>query len=59
MADYEKQIQQAQEALAQAEANIASLIEPWETEFKKTIASNQPTWNTLDPSSAKLEAKRY
>ena len=57
VADYEKQIQQAQEALSQAEANIAILMEPWETDFKKTIASNQPTWNTLDPSSAKARSQ--
>ena len=57
VAGYEKQIQQAQEALAQAEANIAVLMEPWETQFKKTIASNQPTWNTLDPSSAKARSQ--
>ena len=57
VAGYEKQIQQAQEALAQAEADIAVLMEPWETEFKKTIASSQPTWNTLDPSSAKARSQ--
>ena len=55
-ADYEIQIQQAQEALALAEGNIASLMEPWEIEFKKTIVSNQPTWNTLNPSSAKARS---
>ena len=57
VADYEKQIQQAQEALAQAEANIAILMEPWETDFKKTIESNQPTWNTLAPTSAKARSQ--
>jgi mono/diheme cytochrome c family protein len=57
VADYEKQIQQAQEALAQAEANIEILMEPWEIDFKKTIGSNQPTWNTLDPSSAKARSQ--
>jgi hypothetical protein len=32
-------------------------MEPWEIDFKKTIASNQPTWNTLDPSSAKARSQ--
>ena len=55
--DYETQIQKNQEAVAQAEANIAQWIEPWEEEFKKTIATSKPTWNTLNPTSVKARSQ--
>ncbi|MFM7975516.1 MAG: DUF1549 domain-containing protein, partial [Pirellula sp.] len=55
--NHEAQIQKAQESLTQAEANIAQLMGPWEEEFKKTIATNKPTWNTLDPMSVQARSK--
>jgi hypothetical protein len=54
--EHEAQIQKAQEALGQAEAKIDEYLEPWEEEFKKTIATDKPTWNTLDPTSVKARS---
>jgi hypothetical protein len=55
--NHEAQIQKAQEVLAQAEANIAQHMDPWEAEFKKTIATNKPTWTTLDPVTVQARSK--
>ncbi|MFM7515734.1 MAG: PSD1 and planctomycete cytochrome C domain-containing protein, partial [Pirellula sp.] len=55
--NHEAQIQRAQESLTQAEANIAQLMGPWEEEFKQTIATSKPTWNTLDPMSVQARSK--
>jgi len=57
LAQYDKQISDAQEAVAQAESKIHVFMEPWEEEFKKTISANKPTWNTIDPQSVTARSK--
>ncbi len=52
----ESQLTAATSALQSAEKNIAQEITPWETEFKKTIASQTPTWNILAPTAVSAKS---
>jgi len=54
--DLEGQIKKAQQDFQLAQADIAKYMDPWETEFKKTIATSKPTWNTLDPTTVKARS---
>jgi hypothetical protein len=56
LANLENQLTSATSAVQSAEQNIPQEITPWEIEFKKTIASQTPTWNILAPTSVSAKS---